>query len=703
MITPLIAIAIKEYISPAGSAAFAPNSEMVSAINTLSATSTGAAWNAVISMLNAASSALKAATKTFQKDSGWLALTNGFPSTAIPNLPATYPSTLQTATTYTLGQAQVILGGTPTNVAKFITTLNIAQGYISLANEYTNAASSVSAPLSANHWNMNLQTSNGLSGINLDFKNFGEDLAKSGIVIDFTKLEQLGNPAQLFATIKQAGGLYIVANTLNKYGLSIESLSDANNVVQITAVLTNVPGTYILNNGKGSSYSELQQLPNIINKLYQPTPSLVESATRIEGLTPAQQKLFYAVFKAITGNDLHSLCELLGVTTLNLDSAADLLDPTKLFPNSFSTLTVPIKTGFRPIYTDNTGSINTELAQFGKRLKHILPDNLAVANDALSCSLMQVKNIFNTDAVSLGNVISKLETNKGLLDIVNATSLVPSTVVTFWTAGADIGTGTNGQVLLTDVIGVVSGHNVTVPLQSINSIIQRLESDSALITLHYDAGASSASTGIFKVMTYALAGAYTSGVGTYSANIPGGVLGAGLYDNGGAGYVTVELLMDAVFMGTSALPGLLSIATSIISTLVLAYPTESTQCNQYMNEISDQLIREKLHQENADIVFADITGTKSTVLSFGQALSGYATDNTVTGVSHFLKSIANLSTLGGQATVAAMREARNNNQLVSLGIELDNLLDTNPVYTSEPSSGVAQYSADEVASLLLIS
>jgi hypothetical protein len=42
---------------------------------------------------------------------------------------------------------------------------------------------------------------------------------------------------------------------------------------------------------------------------------------------------------------------------------ADLLNPVKMFPTSFQSLTVTTKNGIRGVYTNSSGSVNTTLIQ----------------------------------------------------------------------------------------------------------------------------------------------------------------------------------------------------------------------------------------------------------------------------------------------------------------------------------------------------
>ena len=63
----------------------------------------------------------------------------------------------------------------------------------------------------------------------------------------------------------------------------------------------------------------------------------------------------------ITGNDLQQILTVLGVTTVGIETMADLLNPLKLFPNSYQSLTAPTKHGPVAIYINSSGSVNTGL------------------------------------------------------------------------------------------------------------------------------------------------------------------------------------------------------------------------------------------------------------------------------------------------------------------------------------------------------
>jgi hypothetical protein len=96
----------------------------------------------------------------------------------------------------------------------------------------------------------------------------------------------------------------------------------------------------------------------VVLSLTDPTVSVVDST----------QRLMYTAMTQITGTALDQILTVMGVTTVGITTMADLLNPVKLFPNSFPSLTVPTKQGSRGIYVNSSGSVNqnllTELPQY---------------------------------------------------------------------------------------------------------------------------------------------------------------------------------------------------------------------------------------------------------------------------------------------------------------------------------------------------
>ena len=76
----------------------------------------------------------------------------------------------------------------------------------------------------------------------------------------------------------------------------------------------------------------------------------------------SDQKLMYTAMTQITGSTLAQILSVLNVKTVGITTMADLLNPVKLFPNSFQSMTVPTTNGIQPVYLTSAGDVNAELA-----------------------------------------------------------------------------------------------------------------------------------------------------------------------------------------------------------------------------------------------------------------------------------------------------------------------------------------------------
>jgi hypothetical protein len=152
-----------------------------------------------------------------------------------------------------------------------------------------------------------------ITTVNLATQSLGSDLTNLGQLIDLTDLSDLGSPLALVQRIVEIVG--------NVPILSVAFLS------------VGVPQEVVLN-------------------LNSPTATVADSV----------QKLMYLAMTQInTDNGLTQILRVLGVTTVNIDTMADLLNPVKLFPNSYQSLTVTTSNGPRAIYIDSQGSVNSKL------------------------------------------------------------------------------------------------------------------------------------------------------------------------------------------------------------------------------------------------------------------------------------------------------------------------------------------------------
>ena len=489
----------------------------------------------------------------------------------------------------------------------------------------------------------------GLSQISQAYPVFGEDLIALGYSIDLTTLSDLGSPQALLRQIfNQSGGSTVINTALLNAGLSADTLS----------TLSDTP------------------------------------------MTNEEQKIVFDVMQTITGNQLTQILYLLKVTTPGLSTLADLLNPVKMFPTSFNTLTAPTINGLRGIYINSSGAVNSNLATtlppnvLGPlngyqtventyiQLKKIIPPDWALANKAIQAGLEQIKSIFGSTAPLLGTATVGLESNKGL-NLINAlTTPLPTDVSNFFANTYSSGTGENGTLLLADIIGTAGGWIVNDNLSTATSTLSALTDAGDLDTL------TDNTTGAFTVMQNVIDGVY--GDIANSIVIPGGLPGEGTYTDGNVAFTGP---------GTPG-AGLLPAAYSLIGNIISNNSSNVTSANSAWANIASQLVLESTTQSQAGIVFANlIPGIQPTSLATN--IGSYGLDNSVGGSAWLFDSVSNISTQGGQAIVSSMREARNLVKLQNAGVGDTITVDDTTV---EPQQSISsgQYTAAEAASQKII-
>ena len=207
-------------------------------------------------------------------------------------------------------QSGNILGGG--DLGKFEQIFNAASGYQSQADELIKSTINSTDPnVVTGFTNYDNTITGGFSDVTQAFAAFGADIAQLGLLIDLNNLNNLGSPAAL---LEQVSTLGYPTPGLTTALLSVGISQDA---------IDNIGATTF---------------------------------------TPAEQKLIYQAMTTVTGTDLAQILKLLKVTTAGLTTMADLLNPYKIFPRSYITLTAPTANGLRGIYIDTAGSVNSNLA-----------------------------------------------------------------------------------------------------------------------------------------------------------------------------------------------------------------------------------------------------------------------------------------------------------------------------------------------------
>lgn len=337
-------------------------------------------------------------------------------------------------------------------------------------------------------------------------------------------------------------------------------------------------------------------------------------------------------------------------------------------------------------------------------LKKIIPADQALANQALSRSLRQVKDIFRTDLPGVSSAVSQLESNKDL-DLINALTVpIPAVVTNFVGNSLATGTGASNTLTVNDVIGIAAGSTVNSALPVVTEIVTELGTLGALLPLTANGGSSgSTDNGIYTLMSYALTGAYSNAGNVNDiTTIPNTTYYAGPQVFG-----TVNLAFGTA--GT----GLIAVANSYISNIATNNANLVSQANDASNACAQQLV---LNVDNSIAAGIDIgnvvndpananlvANSVSTVLGLASQLHDIGLDVTEGGAAQFFENIANTSTLSGQAVIASMREGRNIAVLNAVGIQLDTqLVDVNPNTTVANNLQDGQYSVAEAQANIVI-
>lgn len=204
------------------------------------------------------------------------------------------------------------------DLSQFGQVFNAAQGFIGQANQFVNSGlnlGGISATFGELTGGMDNLITGGFSQVSQAFGALGSDLGNLGNLIDMNNLPNLGDPAGLVKQLASVGGLVPgVESALRTAGVDSGTIASL-----ATGGFANIGDT--------------------------------------------ANKLLYNSMTQITGADLSQVKSVLGVTTPGINNMADLLDPAKILPTSYTSLTMPTPDGLRGIYASSS-SVNTNLEKF---------------------------------------------------------------------------------------------------------------------------------------------------------------------------------------------------------------------------------------------------------------------------------------------------------------------------------------------------
>lgn len=483
----------------------------------------------------------------------------------------------------------------------FVSSISMANGYKSMLNKQINTLVNGKSFLDGVYSNMDDLISGDITGVNLATVYWGQDLIATGRCINLAKIDKFGLPSTLLLSLRNSNGLTRRVN---------EELVSAG--LEVSDILQILSGTY--------------------------TP------------TNSEESKIYTAFTKITDSDLKEVLIPLNVQTKNIESLVDLLNPKKLFPNSFVSLTVAKynttggSTNSKIYYLlyDSKGGLNSQLKtlKFGTRLFGIIPDQIAIPCDAFSVAMMQIKNIKNMNVEKFSQVVSHLETATTGLTQVNGTGSTPadSTALTSALTSIAKGSGTNGTYRAIDFFGAMSGlpYNLKKTSDSIKSL---------------------QSTGLSTI------------------------------------YTNMKTLLSAAPVTpatdyNTTLPALITSANNEITAIYNSKTAEATNLNTLWSAMGTQLGIEVTARASA-LTTGATTGLTE-IMSFVDSIESIATDTEPYQSAQVLEAICDLNTKGGTNIIALMREIRNAKRLGLTGGVLDNdIPDTPsiPIGVSTPASG----------------
>lgn len=198
------------------------------------------------------------------------------------------------------------------NVSKLAQAVNQAQGYTGQATSFISSAVNSQTYLADTFTTMNSMITGSVASVNTATDAFGIDLKNLGRLINLRDLNNFGSPLALVQQLYALGG-------------TVPTLSAAFVVEGIST--------------------------DVVINLSNPTVSLTDKI----------QHQMYTAMTKITGDTLTQVLTVFGVTTAGITTMADLLNPLKLFPNSYQTLLAPTPNGPAVIYVNSAGSVNTTL------------------------------------------------------------------------------------------------------------------------------------------------------------------------------------------------------------------------------------------------------------------------------------------------------------------------------------------------------
>ena len=526
------------------------------------------------------------------------------------------------------------------------------QGYIASVNNFINSAVNANQYLGPTFSGMSSLTTANIASINTDLETFGIDLAKQGNLWDPGNLDLYGTPAGLIQQLSALTGIRNQAvpalqSALISVGLTTDNIRDLVNDNRVR-----------FNNPNGLT-------PNEFDKL---------------------QKSAYDALTLVSGDNLTQILDILDVTTPNITSLEQLLDPTKTFPLSYLTMQTPSPDGAVSIFGTN-GAVNSSIAPVVNsylptstgcdELGKIIPPADAVANKAIEVSLKQINNIANAILPELAETVLGYVNNPWDVTqeyLANEVVANGQPIPTYYRAMDDVPAGTDINNTAYWEPTTLGGLNTMAGLPLIEAQTTAVDPS---VTNYFSTNVATGTGPDGTITTYDVLGLaldadnFASRLNTATAAI-NTLQGAGSLNTLNTAYTNILLAANDAAVITQ-----INNANAAIAALS-ANPNYTT-LNTAWTYIANLMDLSAKYTTEAGIdYFLLIPGDKNSVYAFVQNLPVYGQLTANGDAAEFLEALADTTTLGGQAVIGAMREGRNQERLNQSGLYNANQIPSNP-------------------------
>ena len=539
------------------------------------------------------------------------------------------------------------------DIGKFAQGFMAVNGWIKTTNDYINAAINAQTYLGPTFTNMDSLVTNNISNVNSNFAGFAVDLHQQGQLWNLADLESYGTPGGLLRQLSavgqlQGGTLRVVQDPLNAAGLSNTDIQQL------------IAGQGDLNL---TEYNQLQQMA-------------------------------YAGMTNVTGADLQQVLNILDVTTPNIQTMADLLNPVKTFPNSYSTLKTISPTGPIPIYNPGTSvpsNVSEIVSQYlptptgCDELAKVMPPAQAVANKAIQVALQDITGIPLSTLADLADAVQGGVTtpwNPNVDYLPNEIVQYGTGVPTYYQAQQDVPVGTDINDTNYWQPTTLGGLNTMAGLPAIQALTTPIPASTASYFANNVATGSGPNGTITLYDVLGLAVDYDS---TVSSNLNTATSSINALQSFGS-----LTALNSAYTGIAAASndsqviGFIAAANSAISSLV-ASPYLPV-LNTAWDNIARMLSQEKIYQTSAGIDYANLqAGENNSIYALVQQLPTYGLDTAAGGAAQFLTEVADTTIIGGQAIVGSMRQGQNQVRLSDAQLGQDIAPSSNPAVEPVPA------------------